>query len=101
MALDDDASGFLIILATFLCTLPNHVIYTVACTDARTVPRLGVLMLKGCGGDVIVNCILTLFGWFPGLIHGFYVLWREWQAEERMRKHRSVYPPYQPEPRNA
>lgn len=36
-------------------------------------PPLGVAMAKGIGKDFIINVILTLLGWLPGVIHAFYV----------------------------
>ncbi|KAI5799177.1 hypothetical protein DFH27DRAFT_653478 [Peziza echinospora] len=36
-------------------------------------PPLGVLIIAGCGGDIVVSCVLTFLGYIPGLIHGIYV----------------------------
>ncbi len=36
-------------------------------------PPLGVALGKGAGKDLIINVILTLLGWLPGVIHAFYV----------------------------
>ncbi|HAX16665.1 MULTISPECIES: YqaE/Pmp3 family membrane protein [Leeuwenhoekiella] len=36
-------------------------------------PPLGVALSKGLGKDFIINVILTLLGWLPGVIHAFYV----------------------------
>ncbi|WP_105604702.1 YqaE/Pmp3 family membrane protein [Cronobacter sakazakii] len=36
-------------------------------------PPLGVLLGKGVGGAVLINILLTLLGYFPGLIHAFWV----------------------------
>ncbi|MEZ7496882.1 YqaE/Pmp3 family membrane protein [Leeuwenhoekiella aequorea] len=36
-------------------------------------PPLAVAMNKGVGKDLIINIILTLLGWVPGVIHAFYV----------------------------
>lgn len=36
-------------------------------------PPLGVLLGKGLGGAFILNIILTLLGYIPGLIHAFWV----------------------------
>ena len=37
------------------------------------IPPLGVLLGKGDGKDLIINIILTILGWLPGVIHGIYV----------------------------
>jgi len=40
-------------------------------------PPLGVLIGKGFGWAFILNIILTLLGYFPGLIHAFWVQTRD------------------------
>lgn len=36
-------------------------------------PPLGVFLGKGAGSDLIINIVLTLLGWLPGVLHGIYV----------------------------
>ena len=36
-------------------------------------PPLGVALKKGLGSDFLINLILTLIPYVPGLIHGIYV----------------------------
>ncbi|MEQ3654230.1 MAG: YqaE/Pmp3 family membrane protein [Dokdonia sp.] len=36
-------------------------------------PPLGVALAKGAGKDLLINILLTLLGWLPGVIHAFYV----------------------------
>lgn len=36
-------------------------------------PPLGVLLDKGIGEAFILNIILTVLGYFPGLIHAFWI----------------------------
>ncbi|MGB3590824.1 MAG: YqaE/Pmp3 family membrane protein [Nonlabens sp.] len=36
-------------------------------------PPLGVILSKGVGKDLLINIILTLLGFIPGVIHAFYV----------------------------
>ena len=36
-------------------------------------PPLAVAMTKGLGKDFIINLLLTILGWLPGVIHAFYV----------------------------
>ncbi|MBW2960724.1 YqaE/Pmp3 family membrane protein [Mesonia aestuariivivens] len=36
-------------------------------------PPVGVFLNKGIGKDFIINLILTLIFWLPGVIHAFYV----------------------------
>lgn len=41
------------------------------------VPPLGVLIGNGLGGAFLLNILLTLLGYFPGLIHAFWVQTRK------------------------
>jgi len=41
------------------------------------VPPLGVALQVGLGIHFWLNLVLTLFGYFPGLIHAFYVILKE------------------------
>jgi len=36
-------------------------------------PPISVLMVRGCGCDLILNIILTLLAYIPGMIHAFWV----------------------------
>ncbi|WP_432411292.1 YqaE/Pmp3 family membrane protein [Rasiella sp. SM2506] len=36
-------------------------------------PPLAVLMKHGLGGKFIINLLLTILGWLPGVIHAFLV----------------------------
>ncbi|THU86421.1 UPF0057-domain-containing protein [Dendrothele bispora CBS 962.96] len=33
-------------------------------------PPLGVFFERGCGADFLINILLTILGWLPGIIHG-------------------------------
>ncbi|KAI9296131.1 plasma membrane proteolipid 3 [Neoconidiobolus thromboides FSU 785] len=37
-------------------------------------PPLGVLLDRGCGVDLLINVLLTLLGYIPGLIHALYII---------------------------
>lgn len=37
------------------------------------IPPLAVFLVKGLGKDFIINLILTLIFWLPGVIHAFWV----------------------------
>lgn len=41
------------------------------------IPPLGVLLQVGLGLHFWLNILLTLCGYFPGLIHALYVILRE------------------------
>ncbi|XP_004347463.2 hypothetical protein CAOG_04716 [Capsaspora owczarzaki ATCC 30864] len=37
-------------------------------------PPVGVLIVAGCGQIFLLNILLTLLGWIPGVIHAFYII---------------------------
>ncbi|KAI1729666.1 proteolipid membrane potential modulator domain-containing protein [Ditylenchus destructor] len=37
-------------------------------------PPLGVWMEKGCSIHLLVNILLTLLGYFPGIIHAIFII---------------------------
>ncbi len=39
-------------------------------------PPLAVFMKRGIHSDFWLNILLTLLGWFPGMIHAWYVIYR-------------------------
>ncbi len=43
-------------------------------------PPLGVLLGKGFGWAFIINILLSLLGYIPGLIHAFWVQTRDWST---------------------
>jgi uncharacterized membrane protein YqaE (UPF0057 family) len=44
---------------------------------AILLPPVGVLIKEGLGVQLIINLLLTLFGYFPGVIHALYVILRK------------------------
>ncbi len=44
---------------------------------AILLPPLAVGLQKGIGSAFLINVLLTLVGWLPGVIHAFYVLSRK------------------------
>ena len=40
-------------------------------------PPLGVLIKDGFGLSLLLNVLLTFLGWFPGVLHAFYVIFRK------------------------
>ncbi|RJE17355.1 hypothetical protein PHISCL_10308, partial [Aspergillus sclerotialis] len=51
---------------------------------ALFLPPLAVFLKEGFGGDFIINILLCLLWWLPGIIHAWWVLYRydKSQAEE-------------------
>ncbi len=41
---------------------------------ALLLPPVAVALRHGIGKDFLINVLLTLLGWIPGVIHAFYVL---------------------------
>ncbi|KAL2760609.1 hypothetical protein ACRALDRAFT_1053731 [Sodiomyces alcalophilus JCM 7366] len=50
------------------------------------VPPIGVLAVAGCGMDFIVNILLTILGFLPGLIHALYVLYVYYDRREQIQQ---------------
>ncbi|KAF8711063.1 Phosphoglycerate mutase-like protein, partial [Rhizoctonia solani] len=42
---------------------------------AIILPPLGVFFERGCGADLLINILLTILGYIPGIIHGFRLSW--------------------------
>jgi uncharacterized membrane protein YqaE (UPF0057 family) len=38
------------------------------------VPPVPVAMLAGCGADLIISIVFTLFAWIPGVIHAWWII---------------------------
>jgi Proteolipid membrane potential modulator len=34
---------------------------------------VGVFLERGCGSDLLINILLTVLGYIPGIIHALYV----------------------------
>lgn len=47
-------------------------------------PPLTVLIDRGCTSDLLLNIILTLLGWLPGVVHAWFLLC---ETREHMRQH--------------
>lgn len=41
---------------------------------ALFIPPVPVFVKRGCGADVLINILLWVLGWIPGVIHAFYII---------------------------
>ncbi|ROV90616.1 hypothetical protein VSDG_07478 [Cytospora chrysosperma] len=41
---------------------------------AILLPPLGVFLERGCGADLLINILLTILGYIPGIIHALYII---------------------------
>ncbi|THV64065.1 hypothetical protein D6C86_09488 [Aureobasidium pullulans] len=41
---------------------------------AIILPPLGVFLERGCGADLLINLLLTILGYIPGIIHALYII---------------------------
>ncbi|KAI9243616.1 hypothetical protein BDA99DRAFT_530100 [Phascolomyces articulosus] len=53
-------------------------------------PPVGVFLLKGCGADFWINLCLTILGYIPGHLHGFYVMIKEREHAQYVAQHYST-----------
>ncbi|KZS99060.1 UPF0057-domain-containing protein [Sistotremastrum niveocremeum HHB9708] len=37
-------------------------------------PPLGVFLERGCNADLLINILLTILGYIPGIIHALYII---------------------------
>jgi len=44
-----------------------------------------VLLVAGCGADLLINILLTILGYFPGHIHAFYVEYIYYKRRDEAR----------------
>jgi len=44
---------------------------------AIVLPPLGVFMAMGISQALLINVLLTLLGWVPGIIHALWILSKE------------------------
>jgi len=44
---------------------------------AILLPPLGVLVKRGVDVQLVVNILLTMFGWLPGIIHALYLILKD------------------------
>ncbi|KAF7507365.1 plasma membrane proteolipid Pmp3 [Endocarpon pusillum] len=40
-------------------------------------PPLGVFLKCGCGSDLLINILLTILGYIPGIIHALYLILKD------------------------
>ncbi|WWC71942.1 uncharacterized protein I206_105901 [Kwoniella pini CBS 10737] len=38
------------------------------------IPPASVFIKRGCGADVVINCLLWILGWIPGVIHAWWII---------------------------
>ncbi|KAJ3883687.1 UPF0057-domain-containing protein [Lentinula edodes] len=38
------------------------------------IPPLGVFLERGCNADFLINILLTILGYIPGIIHALYII---------------------------
>jgi len=38
------------------------------------IPPIGVFLERGCGADLLINILLTILGYIPGIIHAIYII---------------------------
>ncbi|KAI0673090.1 UPF0057-domain-containing protein [Trametes maxima] len=41
---------------------------------AILLPPVGVFLERGCNADFLINILLTILGYIPGIIHALYII---------------------------
>jgi uncharacterized membrane protein YqaE (UPF0057 family) len=44
---------------------------------AIVLPPLGVFLTRGVSSALLINILLTLLGWIPGIIHALWIISKE------------------------
>jgi uncharacterized membrane protein YqaE (UPF0057 family) len=44
---------------------------------AIIIPPVGVLLARGISSALLINVLLTLLGWVPGVIHALWIISKE------------------------
>lgn len=52
----------------------NWVILLIEIFFVIFLPPVTALMERGCGIDFVLNIILTILGWIPGMVHAIYLI---------------------------
>ncbi|KAJ1367293.1 hypothetical protein KIN20_028177 [Parelaphostrongylus tenuis] len=58
-------------------------------------PPLALLCHSGLTESLIVNCVLTIFGYFPGVVHAIYIICCRKEKEYRVATNVQVVSPPQ------
>lgn len=53
---------------------------------AIILPPLGVFLERGCNVDFLINILLTILGYIPGIIHALYIILKYWGYENQQNK---------------
>ncbi|OCH16382.1 YqaE/Pmp3 family membrane protein [Aliivibrio sp. 1S128] len=51
----------------------NKLVLIILCV---LLPPIGVFFAKGAGKDFLINIVLTILFWFPGMIHALWITTR-------------------------
>jgi len=52
----------------------HGVAYCLLILEAILLPPLAVYVVKGLGNEFLVNLVLTLLAWIPGIIHALFIV---------------------------
>ncbi|KAL1944566.1 hypothetical protein VTO73DRAFT_2996 [Trametes versicolor] len=53
---------------------PALTLFHRSCTFAILLPPVGVFLERGCNSDFLINILLTILGYIPGIIHALYII---------------------------
>jgi uncharacterized membrane protein YqaE (UPF0057 family) len=51
------------------------------CIIAIFFPPLAVFLETGCGFELLLNVILTILGWLPGVLHALFIIFYQKKQE--------------------
>ncbi|KAH7923503.1 UPF0057-domain-containing protein [Leucogyrophana mollusca] len=60
--------------ASDICKVRKLSLTLILPSFAFILPPLGVFLERGCGADLLINILLTILGWLPGIVHALYII---------------------------
>ncbi|KAK4508305.1 hypothetical protein PRZ48_002043 [Zasmidium cellare] len=55
-------------------------------------PFVSVAIKAGCGADLLINILLCVLGWLPGVIHAWYVIAKVQKEQDHKLPPQPAYP---------
>ncbi|CAK1361694.1 hypothetical protein CB0940_02963 [Cercospora beticola] len=59
---------------------------TILAIIAIFLPPLPVIIRRGCSGHVLLNILLCILGWIPGILHAWYIILETPSLRKRHRR---------------
>ncbi|EJD05635.1 uncharacterized protein FOMMEDRAFT_152964 [Fomitiporia mediterranea MF3/22] len=68
------ANVFLYLLAMYVVPSCFSIVLSPKVRSSSVLPPLAVFLDSACSVDFIINILLTILGWIPGILHAWYTI---------------------------